>query len=214
MNIPQSIRERRTIRRFNTTPVPPELVVSLLNDAVNLYEVKGTPRWRSLFAGTPESRQRLVESMMTKMKENRFVKLMPPKMIDFFIKRVTEIPAHLIFIAESAFPIRYPFNLGCGVVHSHVDGLEDLTVHRHAQRICPVLYRSGVELGISCRELVLRNRKMEVADHRLVRVAAVIRIAKSVVRILPVIHGRLPKVAQVVQYLIRFDHRTVRQHKM
>jgi len=102
LNIPQSIRERRTIRRFNTTPVPPELVVSLLNDAVNLYEVKGTPRWRSLFAGMPESRQRLVESMMTKMKENRFVKLMPSKMIDFFIKRVTEIPAHLIFIAESA----------------------------------------------------------------------------------------------------------------
>ncbi|PCL93278.1 nitroreductase family protein [Paenibacillus lautus] len=102
MNIPQTIRERRTIRRFNTTPVPPELVVSLLNDAVNLYEDKGTPRWRCLIAGTPESRQRLVESMMTKMKENRFVKLMPPKMIDFFIKRVTEIPAHLIFIAESA----------------------------------------------------------------------------------------------------------------
>ncbi|MEF7440864.1 nitroreductase family protein [Paenibacillus lautus] len=102
MNIPQTIRERRTIRRFNTTPVSPELVVSLLNDAVNLYEDKGMPRWRCLFAGTPESRHRLVESMMTKMKENRFVKLMPPKMIDFFIKRVTDIPAHLIFIAESA----------------------------------------------------------------------------------------------------------------
>ncbi|MBY0161813.1 nitroreductase family protein [Cytobacillus firmus] len=102
MNIPQTIRERRTIRRFNTTPVSPELVVSLLNDAVNLYEDKDSPRWRCLFAGTPESRHRLVESMMTKMKENRFVKLMPPKMIDFFIKRVTDIPAHLIFIAESA----------------------------------------------------------------------------------------------------------------
>ncbi|MGG3279093.1 nitroreductase family protein [Paenibacillus solani] len=102
MNIPQTIRERRTIRKFNTTPVAPELVVSLLNDAVNLYEDKGTCRWRCLYAGTPESRHRLVESMMTKMKENRFVKLMPSKMIDFFIKRVTEIPAHLIFIAESA----------------------------------------------------------------------------------------------------------------
>lgn len=107
MNFPQTIKERRTIRRFNTTPVAPELVVSLMNDAASLYEAEGTPRWRCLFAGTPESRHRLVESMMAKMKESRFVKLMPTKMIDFFIKRVTDIPAHLIFIAESASDRRH-----------------------------------------------------------------------------------------------------------
>ncbi|SDC27762.1 Nitroreductase [Paenibacillus sp. UNCCL117] len=102
MNIPHTIRERRTIRRFNSTPVTPELVVSLLTDAANLYEDEGTPRWRCLFAGTPESRHRLVKSMTAKMKESRFVKLMPAKMIDFFIKQITDMPAHLIFIAESA----------------------------------------------------------------------------------------------------------------
>ncbi|WP_083484986.1 nitroreductase family protein [Paenibacillus ihumii] len=102
MNFPQTIKERRTIRRFNTTPVEPELVVSLLNDAARLYEAEGTPRWRCLIAGTPESRHRLVESMMAKLKVSRFGKLLPAKMIDFFIKRITDIPVHLIFIAESA----------------------------------------------------------------------------------------------------------------
>ncbi|GAA0391548.1 nitroreductase family protein [Paenibacillus motobuensis] len=100
MNFSQTIKERRTIRRFNTTPVAPELVVSLMNDAVSLYEAEGTPRWRCLIAGTPESRHRLVDSMMAKMKESRFGKLIPAKMIDFFVKRITDIPAHLIFIAE------------------------------------------------------------------------------------------------------------------
>lgn len=102
MNYSQTIRERRTIRKFNTTPVAPELVVSLLNEAVSLYEAEGTPRWRCLYAGTPESRKRLVESMIAKMKESKFSKLIPAKMIDIFIKRITDIPAHLIFIAESA----------------------------------------------------------------------------------------------------------------
>ena len=102
MDYPQAIKERRTIRRFNTTPVAPELVISLMNDAASLYEAEGAPRWRCLIANTPESRHRLVDSMMAKMKESRFGKLIPTKMIDFFVKRITDIPAHLIFIAESA----------------------------------------------------------------------------------------------------------------
>lgn len=102
MDYPQAIKERRTIRRFNTTPVAPELVVSLMNDAASLYEAEGAPRWRCLIANTPEVCHRLVDSMMAKMKESRFGKLIPAKMIDFFVKRITDIPAHLIFIAESA----------------------------------------------------------------------------------------------------------------
>ncbi|AZS15593.1 nitroreductase family protein [Paenibacillus lutimineralis] len=102
MNFSQTIKERRTIRRFSTTPVAPELVGSLINDAACLYKAEGAPRWRCLIANTPESRHRLVDSMMTKMKESRFGKLIPAKMIDFFVKRITDIPAHLIFIAESA----------------------------------------------------------------------------------------------------------------
>ncbi|MFE6795791.1 nitroreductase family protein [Paenibacillus chitinolyticus] len=102
LDFSQTIRERRTIRRFNTTPVAPELLVYLLNGAASLYEAEGTPRWRCIYAGTSESRQRLVESMIAKMKESKLGKLIPVKMIDFLIKRITDIPAHLIFIAESA----------------------------------------------------------------------------------------------------------------
>ncbi|CAM3500274.1 MULTISPECIES: nitroreductase family protein [Paenibacillus] len=102
MNYSQTIRERRTIRRFNPTPVDPDIIVSLLTDAAKLYETEGTPRWRCLYAGTAESRQRLVESMIAKMKESKFGKLIPAKMINYFIKQITDIPSHLIFIAESA----------------------------------------------------------------------------------------------------------------
>jgi len=102
LNYAQLIRERRTIRRFNPTPVEPDLVVSLLTEAANLYAAESTPRWRCLYAGTQESRQRLVESMLAKMKESKFGKLIPAKMIHYFIKQITDIPSHLIFIAESA----------------------------------------------------------------------------------------------------------------
>ncbi|WP_068785462.1 nitroreductase family protein [Paenibacillus phocaensis] len=98
MNFSQTIRERRTIRKFNTSPVSRELVASLINEAASLYESEGTPRWRCIYAGTPESRERLADYMMAKMLDSKLGKLIPAKMI---AKRVTDIPAHLLVVAES-----------------------------------------------------------------------------------------------------------------
>lgn len=102
MNVSKTIRERRSIRKFNATPIEQELIVSLLNEAASLYESEGTPHWRCVHFSTQESRQRLAKSMIAKMKESNLGRLFPAKMIDFITKKVSDTPAHLIFIAESA----------------------------------------------------------------------------------------------------------------
>ncbi|GIN74263.1 hypothetical protein J14TS2_47380 [Bacillus sp. J14TS2] len=102
MNFSKTIRERRSIRKFNGTPVDKELIVSLLNKAASLYVAEETPQWRCIYYGTYESRQRLAESMTAKMKESKFGKLVLNKMINFVTKKVADTPAHLVFIAESA----------------------------------------------------------------------------------------------------------------
>lgn len=75
MNISKAIRERRTVRRFNATPIEQELIISLLNKAVSLYETEETPHWRCVHFNTFESRQRLADSMSAKIKESKLGKL-------------------------------------------------------------------------------------------------------------------------------------------
>lgn len=102
MNVSQTIKERRTIRKFKTTPVAQEQIVSLLKEAASLYEAEGTPHWRCLYIGTPESREQLAESMLAKVKESSLGKLLPGPMTNFLKKQAIDIPAHVIFIAETA----------------------------------------------------------------------------------------------------------------
>lgn len=97
-----TVRERRTIRRFSAAPVEEERIVSLLNEAAGLYEAEGTPHWRCLYFGTPESREELTESMTAKVTGSRLGKLLPAPMIELLKKQITGTPAHVIFIAESA----------------------------------------------------------------------------------------------------------------
>ncbi|GIP36615.1 hypothetical protein J2TS4_58250 [Paenibacillus sp. J2TS4] len=100
--ISKTIRERRSIRKFNGTPVEKDLVISLLHKAASLYVAQETPKWRCIYYGTYESRQKLAESMTVKLKEGKLGKLGLNKMVDFLTKKVADTPAHLIFIAESA----------------------------------------------------------------------------------------------------------------
>nr|WP_274528668.1 nitroreductase family protein [Paenibacillus piscarius] len=96
-----TIRERRTIRRYSDAPVEQKVIVSLLNEAAALYEAEGTPHWRCLYAGDPESREELAECMIAKMKGSTLARLLPAKMTDLMKKQIINTPAHLIFIAES-----------------------------------------------------------------------------------------------------------------
>ncbi|MBP1990175.1 nitroreductase family protein [Paenibacillus eucommiae] len=101
MGLTELVRERRSIRKFNHLPVSQELVVELLEKATQLYHLEEAARWRYVYAGTPEARERLSDYMLEKMKENKLVKLVPDKMMGIIKKRFTEIPANLIVIAET-----------------------------------------------------------------------------------------------------------------
>lgn len=102
LNIPKTIRERRTVRKFNATPIQQELIISLLNKATSLYEFEEIPHWRCIHFSTFESRQRLADSMSAKVRESKLGKLVPSKLIDLFTKQILNTPVNLAFIAESA----------------------------------------------------------------------------------------------------------------
>ncbi|WP_194234166.1 nitroreductase family protein [Paenibacillus donghaensis] len=102
MNISKAIRERRTVRRFNATPIEQELIISLLNKAASLYETEETPHWRCVHFNTFESRQRLADSMSAKIKESKLGRLIPSKMTDIFTNQIINTPVILVFISESA----------------------------------------------------------------------------------------------------------------
>ncbi|WP_198042678.1 nitroreductase family protein [Oceanobacillus sp. AG] len=102
MNLPKTITERRSIRKYNGIPVEQELIISLLYKAANLHGNEETPKWRCIYYGTYESRQRLAVNITAKLKESKLGKIVLNKMIDFLTKKVAETPVNLVFIAESA----------------------------------------------------------------------------------------------------------------
>ncbi|MEK0314832.1 nitroreductase family protein [Cohnella sp. 56] len=103
MNVSATIRERRSIRKYKTTPVAQKTIDSLVNQAAALYQAdtEEAPQWRSICYDTPEGRHSLADSMIAKVKGSTLGKLLPGKMLDLIKKQVTETPAHLVFIAES-----------------------------------------------------------------------------------------------------------------
>lgn len=101
MNIMKTIRERRSIRKFNSIPVDQELVIDLLYAARQLYPSREEVVFRSVYAGTADAKERLASSMLEPLVKNRLVKWLPEKVRDFVRKRVTDIPGHLIIIAST-----------------------------------------------------------------------------------------------------------------
>jgi Nitroreductase len=101
MSLEQLIRERRSIRKFNGMPVPQDLVKRLLHKAEQLCSYDGEARWRYVYAGTPEARERLADYMIEKFQENKIVKLALGMLTESFHKRFVEVPANLIVFAKT-----------------------------------------------------------------------------------------------------------------
>ncbi|MGO4548878.1 nitroreductase family protein [Paenibacillus sp. 2TAB23] len=102
MEFSATIKERRTIRRFKSTPIKQELIASLLEQAANLYAAEEQPRWRCTYYDTFDARLRLGKSMIAKVKESTFGKLIPDKMMDIYTRQITQTPAHLVFVSEAS----------------------------------------------------------------------------------------------------------------
>lgn len=99
MSLAELIRARRSIRKYNSTPVDQELVVELLRKANRLQPFGEGDSWRVVYAGTSEARKRLVDCMLEQMSQSRLGKLIPAKLLDVFKKRFTDIPAHVIVMS-------------------------------------------------------------------------------------------------------------------
>ncbi|PWV99467.1 nitroreductase [Paenibacillus cellulosilyticus] len=101
MQLEQLIRERRSIRKYNNLPVSQDLIIKLLQQAERLCSYDGEARWRYVYVGTPEARERLADYMVEKLQDNKIVKLVLSKVTDALHKRVLEVPASLIVIAKT-----------------------------------------------------------------------------------------------------------------
>ncbi|RLZ12898.1 nitroreductase family protein, partial [Proteus mirabilis] len=71
MNFMKTIRERRSIRKFNSIPVDQELVIDLLYAARQLYPSREEVAFRSVYAGTVDAKERLASSMLEPLVKNR-----------------------------------------------------------------------------------------------------------------------------------------------
>ncbi|CAM4527260.1 nitroreductase family protein [Paenibacillus xylanexedens] len=121
MSLAELIKERRSIRKCNSTPVDQELIVELLRKATRLQPFVESGSWRVVYAGTPEARKRLVDCMLEQMSQSKLGKLIPGKLLDVFKKRFTDIPAHVI-VMSTVGPDRLTndrnYAAACGVMQS------------------------------------------------------------------------------------------------
>ncbi|WP_163857159.1 nitroreductase family protein [Paenibacillus elgii] len=98
MSIAQTIRERRSIRAFNRTPVPQDLVLQLLNDAVWAPNHGLREPWRFIYVGSAEGREKLAALTLEASAHLKRVKLLPSKLKEVMRKKLAEIPANLIVV--------------------------------------------------------------------------------------------------------------------
>ncbi|MFX3650146.1 MAG: nitroreductase [Paenibacillus sp.] len=121
LSLAELIRARRSIRKYNSTPVDQELVVELLSKANRLQPFAQADSWRVVYAGTSEARKRLVDCMLEQMSQSRLGKLIPGKLLDIFKKRFTDIPAHVI-VMSTVGPDRLTndrnYAAACGMMQS------------------------------------------------------------------------------------------------
>ncbi|GAA4830571.1 nitroreductase [Paenibacillus vulneris] len=100
MSIAKTIRERRSIRTFNRNPVPRELVIQLLNDAVWAPNHGLREPWRFIYVDSDGGKTRLVDLITSASGNLKRYRLLPSKLKEFMRNKILEIPAHLIVVMK------------------------------------------------------------------------------------------------------------------
>ncbi|RXZ80334.1 hypothetical protein EBB07_19450 [Paenibacillaceae bacterium] len=121
MSLEHLVRQRRSIRKFNNLPVSQDLIITLLQKAEQLCPYDGEARWRYVYAGTPEARERLADYLIAKFQENKMARLVLGKLSESFHKRFVEVPANVIVIADTnSDPIKHDENYGtvCRIIQN------------------------------------------------------------------------------------------------
>lgn len=97
-SIARMIRERRSIRKFNSEPVSGDLIRELLETAARWNPLGVPVTWRCLLADNPGSNQRLIDALLEQMTGNGWGRLLPARLKESLKKRFVSIPAHLVVI--------------------------------------------------------------------------------------------------------------------
>ncbi|MBP1989198.1 nitroreductase family protein [Paenibacillus eucommiae] len=121
MSLRTLIRERRSIRKFNDEPVSQEVVMNLLQKADQLCAYNGDVRWRYLYAGTFEERERLADCISAKILGNSLAKIALGTVINRLRKWIIKVPANLITIVKTDLdPVKHDEAYGtlCRILQS------------------------------------------------------------------------------------------------
>lgn len=104
MDIAKTIVERRSVRKYKSVAVPQALLLDLLQQSAQQVQtdIEHAAAWRCLYYETPESRKRLGDSMLAKMKGSTLGKFIPTGLLDLATKQTVQTPVILIFIASAA----------------------------------------------------------------------------------------------------------------
>ncbi|WP_334074682.1 MULTISPECIES: nitroreductase family protein [Paenibacillus] len=96
--IARFVRERRSIRKFNSEPVSGELILELLETAARWNPLGIPVSWRCQLADNPASNMRLADAMLEQATGTGWGKLLPARLKEGMKKRFVSIPAHLVVI--------------------------------------------------------------------------------------------------------------------
>ena len=94
----ETVRNRRTIRKFTHDPVPKELVLELLEDAVYAPNHRLTEPWRFIYIGTESGKKKHADNLDAVLKEikpNR-----TEEQIKKFRKHIMSVPAFLFVVVK------------------------------------------------------------------------------------------------------------------
>ena len=109
-----TIHMRRSIRRYTTQPVPPELIDQLLGAAIRAPSAHNRQPWRFAVVTTPEAKTQLADAMGDRLRTDRLRDGDPAEEVDRDVARshdrITAAPAVIIACLSMADMDRYPDN--------------------------------------------------------------------------------------------------------
>ncbi|MBU8685175.1 putative NAD(P)H nitroreductase YdjA [Bacillus licheniformis] len=97
-SIRDCVRNRRTIRKFKQDPVPKEVVLELLEDAVYAPNHKLTEPWRFIYIGTESGKKKHADNLKAAFKELK--PNMQEEQINKFREHILSVPAFLFVIMK------------------------------------------------------------------------------------------------------------------
>jgi nitroreductase len=100
LSIAETIRGRRSIRRFNDRKVSTDLIMQILNDAVWAPNHGLREPWRFIYVENTKAKERMADLMLEAGSHLKRIKLLPAKLKQMMKRQIIQIPANLIVVMK------------------------------------------------------------------------------------------------------------------